>query len=93
MPVGVQSNSTFLPWLSSASQTDETGPATTSEDDTSEEMEDYVQNYAFSLMFFDMLIKQYEDAMKEGDANREERFCKICTLIFKARVNRQSNRV
>ena len=69
MPVGVQPNSTFLPWLSSAGQTDEAGPATTSEDDTSEEMEDYVQNYACSLMFFGMLIKYYEDAIKEGDAN------------------------
>lgn len=93
MPVGVQPNSTFLPWLSSAGQTDEAGPATTSEDDTSEEMEDYVQNYACSLMFFGMLIKYYEDAIKEGDANREKKFWKIFMLIFKARVNRQSNRV
>ena len=52
-----------------------------------------MQNYACSLMFFGMLIKYYEDAIKEGDANREEKFWKIGMLIFKARVNRQSNRV
>ena len=79
-----------VPWLSSAGQTDEAGPATSSEGDISEEMEDYVQDYACSLMFPDMLIKY---AIKEGDANREEQFWKIGMLIFKARVNRQSNRV
>ena len=52
-----------------------------------------MQKYACSLMLLGMLIKYYEDAIKEGDANREEKFWKIGMLIFKARVNRQSNRV
>lgn len=39
-----------------------------------------------------MLVKYYEDAIKEGDANREEKFWKIAMLIFKGKIN-NSNRV
>lgn len=74
-------------------QTSEASASTSDVDDTSEGTEDFVHNYACSLLFLGMLVKYYEDAIKEGDANREEKFWKIAMLIFKARINNQSNRV
>lgn len=61
--------------------------------------EEYVYNYACSLLLLGMIlpllllgIKYYEDAIKEGDANREETFWKIAMVMFKAKI-KNSNRV
>jgi len=70
----VQSSTSFLPWLSSADPTSEASSVSTSDvEETSEETEDFVHNYACSLLFLGMLVKYYEDAIK-GDVNREEKF-------------------
>lgn len=84
----------FLPWLSSSStyHAKETSEPSTSTDESTN-TEDYVYNYACSLLFIGMLIKYYEGAIKEGDAIREEKFWKIAMLIFKTKINNQTNRV
>ena len=90
----MQSSTSFLPWLSSEDPTSEASSVSTSDvEETSEGTEDFVHNYACSLLFLGMLVKYYEDAIKEGDVNREEKFWKIAMRIFKARVNNQFNRV
>lgn len=84
----------FLPWLSPSNTANPNESAESSASaDKRTNTEDYVYNYACSLLFFGMLVKYYEDAIKEGDANREEKFWKIAMLIFKAKINNQTNRV
>ena len=86
----------FLPWLSPSNTgtgdaKETTEPSTSTGESTN--TDDYVYNYACSLLFLGMLVKYYEDAIKEGDANREEKFWKIAMLIFKTKINNQTNRV
>lgn len=70
----MQSSTSFLPWLSSEDPTSEASSVSTSDvEETSEGTEDFVHNYACSLLFLGMLVKYYEDAIK-GDVNREEKF-------------------
>ena len=85
----------FLPWLSPSTNAYNTKEITEPSISTSEHTnaDDYIYNYACSVLFLGMLIKYYEDAIKEGDANREDKFWKIAMLIFKAKINKQTNRV
>ena len=62
-------------------------------EETSEATEDFVYNYACSLLYLGMRVKYFEDSIKESDVNREEKFWKIALLIFKAQINNQTNRV
>ena len=62
-------------------------------EETSEVTEDFVYNYACSLLYLGMRVKYFEDSIKESDVNREEKFWKIALLIFKAQINNQTNRV
>ena len=90
----------FLPWLSpsnTANANEPTEPSTSA--DKISNTEEYVYNYACSLLLLGMIlpllllgIKYYEDAIKEGDANREETFWKIAMVMFKAKI-KNSNRV
>ena len=82
----MQSSTSFLPWLSSADPTSEPSSVSTSDvEETSEGTEDFVHNYACSLLFLGMLVKYYEDAIKEGDANREEKFWKNSHAYFQSK--------
>lgn len=54
---------------------------------------DGVFNYACSLLFFGMIFKEFNDCIKEGDADRELVCWKILLLLFKIKFKAKCNRV
>lgn len=54
--------------------------------------EDYVYNYACSTLSLGLVFQEFEDAIREGDGDREERIWKLLLLIFKAKVRRKGSR-
>lgn len=54
--------------------------------------EDCVYNYACSVLSLGMVFKEFQDAIREGDGDREERIWKILLLLFKAKVKNKGSR-
>ena len=54
--------------------------------------EDCIYNYASSTLSLGLVFQEFEDAIHEGDGDREERIWKLLLLIFKASVRRKGSR-
>lgn len=77
----------FLPWMES-----QQSQRTSSHTAKSDAEEDGIYNYACSTLSLGLLFQEFEDAIHEGDGDREERIWKILLLIFKAKVKRKGSR-
>ena len=54
--------------------------------------DDCIFHYACSTLSIGLLFKEFQDAIREGDGDREERIWKMLMLIFKAKVRRKGSR-
>ncbi len=77
-------NRTYLPWID--------GQTTTTTSNGPNTKEDCVYNYACSMLSLGLVFQEFEDAIREGDGDREERIWKLLLLIFKAKVRRKGSR-
>jgi len=53
------------------------------QEDDQKDPNDYIFNYACSILSLGLIVKEYEDAVHEGDAIREEICWKLMLLLFK----------